>query len=168
MTAESSIQEISQKIFFIRGHKVMLDSDLARIYGVTTKQLNQAVKRNLSRFPVDFAFQLSEKEKDFLRSQIVTLESHKEHWRYLPYVFTEHGAVMLAAVLRSQIAVEASIQVVRAFIQLRYILASHEELRKKVEDLEKKYDSKFVLVFKLFDDLMNPPEPPKIGIISED
>ncbi len=144
----------------------MLDIDLARIYGVETKILNQAVKRNWDRFPNDFMFQLNEKETEFLRSQMGTSKVGRGGRRYLPYVFTEHGALMLASVLNSDVAVEASIQVVRSFIQLREFVISHAELSKKLHELEKKYDSQFTAVFQAIGQLMVAPEvlSKKIGI----
>jgi predicted nucleic-acid-binding protein len=157
--------EIEKCIFIVRKHKVMLDSDLARIYGVSTKILNQAVKRNSDRFPPDFMFQLTNSETEILRSQFVTSSSYGGR-RYLPYVFTEHGALMLASILNSDIAVEASIQVVRSFVRLREFVISHAELSKKLSELERKYDSQFKDVFKAIEQLMVTPETPhkKIGI----
>ncbi|HET6992393.1 MAG TPA: ORF6N domain-containing protein, partial [Bacteroidia bacterium] len=118
-------------IYLIRGHKVMIDEDLARIYGVTTKRLNEQVKRNLDRFPKDFMFQLTEKEIISLRSQFATSNEGKGGRRYAPYVFTEHGAVMLASVLNSPVAIKASIQVVKAFVRLREMLIANKELAEK-------------------------------------
>lgn len=163
-------EQIASSILLVRNQKVMLDADLAKIYGVTTKRLNQQVKRNLHRFPPDFMFQLTEKEETFLRLQTATSNSGRGGRRHLTYVFTEHGAVMLAAVLNSPIAVDASIQVVRAFIRLRQILASHVELSRKVDALEKKFDGQFKSVFDVIRQLMNPPTEPKrrIGIISDE
>lgn len=129
------VEAISQQIFLIRGLKVMLDSDLAELYQVSTKSLNQAVKRNLRRFPSDFMFELTKKEFEDLRSQFVTSSSGGR--RYLPYVFTEHGVAMLASVLKSDRAVEMSILIIRAFIKLREILASNKDLAHKIEELER-------------------------------
>lgn len=160
-----SLNEIEQCIFIVRKQKVMLDSDLAKIYGVETKKLNQAVKRNLSRFPGDFMFRLNLAETEFLRSQIVTLEK-PSRFTYLPHVFTEHGALMLANILNSEAAAEASIQVVRSFVRLREMVISHSELSRKLSDLEKKYDSQFKVVFEAIHKLMVIPDTPKkkIGI----
>ena len=133
------IEEIEQKIYHIRGEKVMIDSDLAEFYQVETRVLNQAVKRNLHRFPEDFMFQLNEDETKSLTSQSVTSNEGRGGRRTLPYVFTEHGAVMLASVLNSPKAIEASIQVVRAFVRLRAILTEHKELAQKIQILEKKF-----------------------------
>lgn len=122
-------------IFLIRDQRVVLDSDLALLYGVTTKRLNEQVKRNKERFPVDFAFQLEYQEVMTLRSQIATSKGGR---RYLPYVFTEHGAVMVASVLNSTIAIDASILLVRTFIKMRTILAEHVELKQRLQDIEKR------------------------------
>ena len=144
----------------------MLDSDLARIYGVATKNLNKAVKRNLNRFPEDFMFQLTEIEGESLRFQIGTSKIGRGGRRYLPYVFTEHGALMLGNILNSETAIETSIQVVRSFMRLREMVISHSELSKKLSQLEMKYDSQFKVVFDAIKKLMVEPEVPqkKIGI----
>jgi len=151
-------EKVDRAILFIRGQKVMLDTDLAEIYGVSTKRLNEQVKRNAQRFPKDFMFQLNEAEK----AEVVANCDHLQKLKYssqLPYAFTEHGAVMLASVLNSPTAVKASIQVVRAFIRLREILATHRDLAKKMEELEKKYDKQFRVVFDAIRELMDPPRP---------
>lgn len=152
---------LENKIFIVRGCRVMLDADLAAVYRVSTKRLNEQVKRNRSRFPKDFMFQLAQEEMVFLmRSQIAT--ASKRNIRHLPYVFTEHGAVMLASVLNSRVAIEASILVVRAFVRLRSLLAAHKELAKKIEAMERKYDARFRVVFAAIKQLMRPaPEPPE-------
>lgn len=170
LNSELSVPDIVSRIYFIRGQKVMLDSDLANMYCVETKVLNQAVKRNLKRFPQDFFFQLTHNEWDYLRSQIVTLEispvDHKvnkgrgKFRKFLPYAFTEHGALMLASVLQSDVAINAGIFVVRAFIQLRKFLETNRELAKKVEELEAKYDEKFSLVFEAIKQLMQKKKEP--------
>lgn len=164
--SKTSKTEIEKCIFIARKFKVMLDIDLAKIYGIQTKILNQAVKRNLNRFPDDFMFQLNENEAEFLRSQIGISKMGRGGRRYLPYVFTEHGALMLASILNSDVAIEASIQVVRSFVQLREFVISHSELSKKLYELEKKYDSQFKIVFQAIEQLMAVPELPnkKIGI----
>ena len=142
----------------------MLDEDLAEIYGVTTKRLNEQVRRNKGRFPEDFMFRLTKEEFANLRSQFAT-----SRWggrRYPPNAFTEHGAVMLASVLNSPIAIEASIQVVRAFVRLREMLASHKDLARKLAALERKYDQQFQVVFDAIRKLMKPPPDkpkPRIG-----
>jgi ORF6N domain-containing protein len=150
------IERITRAILLIRGHKVMLDQDLAYLYGVATKVLNQAVRRNKNRFLEDFIFQLTREEASFLRSQIVTLESRQI--RYLPYAFTEQGVAMLSSVLRSERAVRVNIEIMRAFVQLRQLLSSHADLARKLEALEKKYDAQFKVVFDAIRELMTPPE----------
>jgi hypothetical protein len=153
---------IENRIFIVRGHRVMLDSDLAWLYGVTTARLNQQVKRNETRFPADFAFRLTPTESGNLMLQIATSKLGRGGRRKLPWVFTEHGAVMLASVLNSPTAVRASIEVVRAFIRLREMLAAHADLARKLEELEKKYDARFIVVFDAIRKLMDPSqEPPK-------
>lgn len=155
---------IEQAILQLRGQNVMLDSDLAELYGVETKVLVQAVKRNLTRFPDDFMFQLSSEEFDHLRSQSVT-----SSWggrRYAPYAFTEQGVAMLSSVLRSPRAVEVNIEIMRAFVRLRELIATHKDLARKLDQLEKKYDEKFRVVFDAIRQLMQPPPDkpkPKIG-----
>ena len=152
------IERIERSILLIRGEKVMLDADLAEIYGVETKVLNQAVKRNTIRFPEDFMFQLTEAEK----TEVVTNCDHLAKIRFsphLPYAFTEHGALMLANVLNSERAALTSVQVVRAFLRLRQMLASNAELSRKLSALEKKYDAQFKIVFDAIRQLMTPPEP---------
>ena len=146
-------------ILEIRNHNVILDTDLALLYGVETRALIQAVKRNEQRFPLDFMFQLTRKEFDSLRSQIVISNSRGGR-RHLPYAFTEHGAIMAASVLNSERAVEASVQVVRAFVKLRQMLASNVELARKLDELEKKYDRQFKIVFDAIRQLMSPPPIP--------
>jgi hypothetical protein len=153
------VERIERAILSIRGEKVMLDSDLAEIYGVPTKVLNQAVKRNLDRFPEDFMFQLSAGEVFKLnRSQIVTGSQKHRDPRFPPYAFTEHGALMLANVLNSERAAQTSVQVVRAFVRLRQMLASNAELARKLEALERKYDRQFKVVFDAIRRLMSPAE----------
>lgn len=157
------VERIERAILSIRGEKVMLDNDLAELYGVETKVLNQAVKRNIERFPADFMFQLTQEEYDDLvrlRSQFVTLK-RGEHRKYLPYAFTEHGALMLANVLNSERAAQTSVQVVRAFVRLRQMLASNAELARKLAALENKYDAQFKVVFDTIRQLMSPPVKPK-------
>jgi hypothetical protein len=152
---------IVQKILLIRGEKVILDSDLAILYRVSTKALNQQVRRNPGRFPSDFMFQLTKDEYDLLRSQIVTLKKGSGHHRkYLPYAFTEQGVAMLSSVLNSERAILVNVEIIRAFVKLREILATHKDLARKLEELEKKYDEQFVVVFKAIRELMTPAEPP--------
>jgi hypothetical protein len=158
------IELVEREIYFIRGQKVMRDSDLASLYQVQTKVLNLAVKRNATRFPDDFMFQLTKEEADSLRFQIETPKPGRGGRRYLPYVFTEHGVAMLSSVLGSERAVQMNIVIVRAFIKLGEILASNEELAKKLEHLERKYeehDNELTAVFEAIRNLISAPEPPK-------
>lgn len=164
MSAEHAlvpVADIAAKIHTIRGQRVMLDSDLAALYGLTTARLNEQVKRNLARFPPDFMFHLSRHEVTSLISQFAISKPGRGGRQKLPYAFTEHGAVMLASVLNSPAAIGASIQVVRAFIQLRGLLASHRELARRLDELENKYDSQFKVVFRAIRELMEPPPPPR-------
>jgi hypothetical protein len=142
-------------------HRVMLDADLATLYSVPTKALVQAVRRNPTRFPHDFMFHLTGKEAAALRSQIVTSNRSRGRGgrRYVPYAFTEQGVAMLSSVLRSRRAIEANIAIMRAFVRLRQMLVSHEELARKLEALERKYDAKFKVVFDAIRGLMSPPAP---------
>ncbi len=158
------IERIEQRIFVIRGERVILDTDLAEIYGVTTARLNQQVRRNSKRFPADFMFELSTDEHTALILQIATSKTGRGGRRKLPLVFTEHGALMAVNVLNSPRAVEASVQVVRAFVRMRNMLASNAELSKKIESLEKKYDGQFKAVFDTIKKLMTPPTKPKSAI----
>ena len=164
-------QEIIQnKIFIIRGKKVMFDRDLAQLYGVETKALNQAVKRNIERFPEDFMFRLSKAEMEglksqfaisnSLRSQFVTLK-RGQHLKYLPYAFTEYGILMLSSVLNSKRAIQVNIQIMRTFSKLRDMLASHVELKRKIEDMEKEYDYQFKVVFDTIKKTITPPKKAK-------
>lgn len=150
------IESIAHAIFLIRNAKVMLDVDLANLYGVPTKRLNEQVKRNIERFPDDFMFELTKAEKDELVANCDQFENLK-HSSALPRAFTEHGAIMLANVLKNPKAVQTSIQVVRAFVQLREMIASHKHLALKLAQLEKKYDSQFKSVFDAIRQLMVPP-----------
>ena len=161
-----SIEVVSDKILLIRGHKVMLDRDLAELYEVDTKQLKRAVKRNLERFPNDFMFELTHQENDYLRRQTGTLK-RGEHTKYSPYAFTEQGVAMLSSVLRSKRAVQVNIEIMRTFVRLKQMLASNAELDRKVNALEKKYDAQFKVVFDAIRELMKPlapgPSKRKIG-----
>ncbi len=151
---------IESKIFVIRSRKVMLDRDLAALYGVQTQVLNQAVKRNLGRFPADFMFQLAGSEFQNLISQ--TVISSWGGTRKAPRAFTEHGILMLSSVLNSEKAVQVNIQIMRMFMKLREVLLTHKQLRDKVEDMEKKYDKQFQVVFEAIKKLLEPPPaPPK-------
>lgn len=154
------VGRIVDAILRIRGQNVMLDADLAALYGVETRVLVQAVKRNIERFPDDFMLQLNREEVDSLRSQIVTLKKGRgQYSKYLPYAFTEQGVAMLSGVLRSRRAIQVNIEIMRAFIRLRQMLASHVELARKLDALEKKYDAQFKQVFEAIRQLMIPPEP---------
>lgn len=155
MSNEISVEIIVTKIWEIRGKKVMLDSDLAKLYEVPTKALIQAVKRNIRRFPGDFMYQLTKKELDSLRSQFVT--SKRGGRRYLPYVFTQEGVAMLSSVLNSERAILVNIQIMRAFTQLRRILLTNKDLRRKIEEMERKYDKQFLIVFQAIKQLLKPP-----------
>jgi hypothetical protein len=167
--------ELAQLVFAVRGEKVIFDADLAVLYGVTTKALNQAMSRNKERFPADFAFRLTAEEFDSLRSQIVTT-SRTRHGhlrsqivtsslhggrRYRPYAFTEQGVAMLSSVLRSTRAVEVNIAIMRTFVQLRRLMDSNRELARRIEALEKKYDEQFAAVFAAIKQLIAPPDPPR-------
>lgn len=153
-------EEITKQILVIRSKKVMLDRNLAGLYQVETKVLIQAVKRNKERFPEDFMFQLKKKEFDNLRSHFVTSKKQGGR-RYRPYAFTEQGVAMLSSVLNSQRAVMVNIVIMRIFVKLRRILASHKDLLKKIEDIEKKYDSQFKVVFEAIRQLVLEEEKPK-------
>jgi hypothetical protein len=159
---------VSQAILLVRRHRVILDRDLAAIYGVTTGRLNEAVKRNAARFPGDFMFQLTYEEAESLRSQIAILKTGRgSHLKYLPRVFTEHGAIQAANILNSTRAVTMGIHVVRAFIQLRDTLASNAELARKFAELERKltsHDQAITGILKAIRELMTPPEPTRRGI----
>ena len=160
------VDPIAQRILLIRGHRVMLDSDLAELYEVTTKRLNEQVRRNIKRFPPDFMFQLSREEFDFLRSLNATLKTARgQHRKYLPYAFTEQGVAMLSGVLNSGRAIDVNVAIMRAFVKLREFALTHKELSRKLNDLERKYDSQFKVVFDAIRQLMTPPEPKrrKIG-----
>ena len=167
-------ENVAQLVLFIRGEKVLLDADLAMLYGVTTKALNQAVKRNSQRFPSDFMFQLTKAEHDNMRSRIVTTSQRKslsrsqnvtlkrgQNVKYLPYAFTEQRVAMLSSVLRSSRAVQVNIAIMRTFVQLRRLMDSNADLASKIESLEKKYDEKFATVFAAIKQLIAPTEPAK-------
>ena len=159
MTGLVPIERIASKIYLMRSVKVMLDRDLAELYGVETKVLKQAVRRNINRFPADFMFELTKDEFNNLRSQIVT-----SSWggaRYFPMAFTEQGVAMLSTVLKSDRAIHVNIQIMRAFTQLRKMLSTHEDLRKKIESMEKKYDEQFQIVFEAIKQLLSEEDKPK-------
>jgi ORF6N domain-containing protein len=163
MTVQRKIANVESAIHLIRRQRVMLDSDLAAIYGVTTKRLNEQLRRNRSRFPSDFAFQLTAQEFADLRSQFATSTFHGGR-RYQPWVFTEHGALMLASVLNSEIAVQASVRVVRAFVRLREMVAANAQLAAKLKELDRRFDSHDQAIANLFaalKQLLEPSKPPK-------
>ena len=151
------IESIERTVRRFRRHNVMLDADLAALYQVEVKVLNQAVKRNRERFPADFMFHLTVQEAEVLRSQIVTSKAGRGGRRTAPYAFTEQGVAMLSSVLRSARAIRVNIEIMRAFVRLRQMLRSNAELAKKLDALETKYDSQFKVVFKAIRELMTPP-----------
>ena len=153
-----SIEIIASKIFEVRGKKVMLGSDLAKLYGVQTKHLTRQVCRNSKRFPSDFMIQLTRKEyQELLRCQFGTLGIGK-YSKYLPYAFTEQGIAMLSSVLNSDKAIKVNIQIMRAFVQLRKMLLTNADLRRKIEEMERKYDKQFVIIFEAIRQLLEPPK----------
>ncbi|PJE77223.1 DNA-binding protein [Candidatus Uhrbacteria bacterium CG10_big_fil_rev_8_21_14_0_10_48_16] len=149
---------VESKIFVFRGKKVMVDRDLATLYGVETRILNQAVRRNIKRFPEDFMFQLTDQELQNLRSQSVTSSLEHGGRRYVPYVFTEQGVAMLSSVLNSDRAIMVNIQIMRTFTRMREMLTENDELRRKIELLEKQYDEKFGIVFEAIRRLVDDSE----------
>ena len=173
-TLPLSIDEIAQRILIVRGKPVLLDADLAAFYGVTTKRFIEQVKRNLARFPEDFMFQLNAMESAALRSQFATLKIGRgQHRKYLPYAFTEHGSIQAATILNSPRATEVSVHVVRAFIELRNLVAGNKELTSKMKRLERKVESHDQAITGLIDSmrqLLAPPDPKKrpIGFVIPD
>ncbi len=165
MGIPAEVRFIEQRIYLARGRRVMLDADLAELYGVRTKELNKAVKRNPGRFPHDFAFQLTSAETGSLRFQIGTSKKGRGGRRYSPYAFTEQGVAMLSSVLRSERAVLVNVAIMRAFVRLRQMLAANKELAQRLDELEKKYDAQFRVVFDAVRGLMEPPasSPRRIG-----
>ena len=164
MNSTNSITDdlILTKIYFIRGQKVMLDKDLAELYNVPTKVFNQAVKRNISRFPEDFAFRLTEEEFEILRSQFVT--SSWGGQRYLSYAFTESGVAMLSSILSSELAIKVNIQIIRLFTRMREMVLTNKDILLKLEEIERKLDSHdndIDQIFGYLKELLNPPQPPR-------
>ena len=156
-------ETVVSRIYIVRNQRVMLDSDLAELYGVPTRVFNQAVKRNIDRFPADFMFQLTDTEHDSLRSRIV-ISNQRGGCRYLPYAFTEHGAIMAATILNSQRAIEMRVFIVRAFIQLRDLLSSHKQLSSSLDDLERKlasHDRDITMIVNAIRNLITPPSQKK-------
>jgi phage regulator Rha-like protein len=155
---------VESRIVFLRHQRVILDSDIAELYGVSVKILNQQVKRNQARFPPDFIFRVTAKENEFLRSQTVTSKKGRGGRRYLPYAFTEHGAIMAATVLNSERAVQMSVFVVRAFVRLREMLATNQRLAGKISELERRletHDSTIQELIEAIKELMAPEDPPR-------
>lgn len=152
---------VESKILFIRDKKVILDRDLAMLYGVETRTLNQAVKRNIKRFPPDFMFQLTAGEMINWKSQIVISNQEKMGIRRRPYAFTENGVAMLSSVLNSERAITVNIQIMRTFTRIRELLSTHKNLARRLDELEKRYDAQFKIVFTAIRQLMAPPEEKK-------
>jgi len=179
--AVPSLEVVESHIFTIRGHRVMLDSHLAELYQVETKNLNKAVKRNPRRFPDSFMFQLTEKEGESLRFQSGTLNMRSQnatsepagrgqHRKYLPYVFTEQGVAMLSSVLRSDRAADVNVAIMQTFVKMREAMIAHKDLSRRLNDMERKYDKQFRVVFDALRELMEPPPvPPKkpIGFVRD-
>jgi len=161
MKALVPIERITRKIYLIRNVKVMLDRDLAELYGVETKRLKEQVRRNIERFPEDFMFELTKDELGNWRSQFATSNQDIMGLRIPPFVFTEHGILMLSSVLKSERAIQVNIQIMRAFTQLRQMLSTHEDLKRKIESMEKKYDQQFQIVFEAIKQLLETDEKPK-------
>jgi len=158
------IESIANRIHLIRGHKVMLDRDLAELYRVEIRTLKQAVRRNIRRFPEDFMFELGKEEDDSLRSQTVTLKGRGQHTKYLPFAFTEQGVAMLSSVLKSERAIEVNIAIMRAFVKMRELLATNKELAQKLGELEKRltdHDENFRIVFEAIKQLLKADEKSK-------
>lgn len=164
------LETITGKILMLRGAKVMLDRDLAELYGVETKTLKRQVRRNIDRFPEDFMFELSTEELQNWRCQIGTSNSDKMGLRHSPMAFTEQGVAMLSSVLNSKQAIQVNIQIMRAFTKLRQMLATHDDLRRKIEDMEAKYDEQFRVVFEALRQLLETEEQSKqtIGFVREE
>jgi hypothetical protein len=156
---------VINKIYIIRGHKVMLDRDLAELYQVETRTLNQAVRRNIDRFPEDFMFQLTEEEWQSLRSQFVILKTGRgQHSKFLPFAFTEQGVAMLSSVLNSETAIRVNIQIIRVFTRMRQMLLTHKDILLQLEKVERKltgHDEDIQLIFKYLKQLLNPPQQPR-------
>ena len=165
MSTQVSTATIERRILLVRGQKGILDSDLADLYGVSTKRLNEQVRRNIRRFPADFMFQLSPEEATALRSQDATLEAGRgKHRKYLPYIFTEQGVAMLSSVLNSERAVQVNIEIMRAFVRLRELIATNRDLARRLDELEKRYDAQFKGVFDAIRQLMAPSEKSRRSI----
>lgn len=155
------LDRVERKILIIRSLRVMIDSDLAALYGVPTKRLNEQVRRNIRRFPRDFMFQLNAREAESLRSQFATSKEGRGGRRNRPYAFTEQGVAMLSSVLASERAIDVNVSIMRAFVQLREMIASRKDLAAKLTELEKRYDAQFQSIFEAIRELMSPPEAPR-------
>jgi len=164
----ASLHQIREMIFYVRGQKVMMDADLARLYDVETKRLKEQVKRNITRFPEDFMFELTWDEVDSLRTRFATLKKGRgSHAKYLPYVFTEQGVAMLSSVLNSERAIQVNILIMRTFTKMREMLSTHKELAFKMRELERKvgrHDEEINGIINVLKKLMHTPEPRKKGI----
>jgi len=158
---EITDRQVESLVYLVRGHKVMLDEDLAQLYGVETRILTRAVRRNVDRFPDDFMFQLSDQELSILRSQIGISSQSYGGRRYRPLVFTEQGIAMLSTALRSKKAIQVNIEIMRTFVKLRSLISSHRDLAQKLAELEKRYDQQFRVVFDAIRELMLPKDLPK-------
>lgn len=166
----ASLEVIESHILTIRGHRVMLDSHLAELYQVETKNLNKAVKRNPRRFPEGFMFQLTEKEAESLRFQTGTSNAGRGGRRYMPYVFTEQGVAMLSSVLRSDRAADVNVAIMQAFVKMREAMIAHKDLSRRLNDMERKYDKQFRVIFDALRELMEPPPVPSkkpIGFVRD-
>ncbi|MFH1846666.1 MAG: ORF6N domain-containing protein [Candidatus Omnitrophota bacterium] len=152
-----SSEIIEQEIYIIRGHKVMIDFDLAKLYKVEVKQLKRSVRRNIERFPLDFMFELTKEETAVLRSQIGT-SKRGQHAKYLSFAFTEQGVAMLSSILNSKRAIQVNIAIMRTFAKLREMIATHKDLKQKLKEMEKKYDKQFQIVFQALEQLLEEPE----------
>ena len=170
MARTSPTESIERSILLIRGHKVLIDVHLAALYGVTTKRLNEQVRRNRARFPEDFMFQLTAEEVASLRSQFATSYKGRGGRRYAPYAFTEQGVAMLSTVLNSERAIQVNIEIMRAFVRLRQMMESNAQLARKLAELERRYDAQFKVVFDAIRQLMAPVETKKrkIGFLVEE
>ena len=170
MARTSPTESIERSILLIRGHKVLIDVHLAALYGVTTKRLNEQVRRNRARFPEDFMFQLTAEEVASLRSQFATSNKGRGGRRYAPYAFTEQGVAMLSTVLNSERAIQVNIEIMRAFVRLRQMMESNAQLARKLAELERRYDAQFKVVFDAIRQLMAPVETKKrkIGFLVEE
>jgi hypothetical protein len=149
---------IVDKIYVVRDQKIMLDKDLALLFGVETKRLKEQVRRNINRFPSSFMFELTKEENNILRSQIATLQQN-QHFRYPPFAFTEHGILMLSSILNSEIAIKMSVQIIETFVQLRKLANNYEEILSKIEKMESQYNEQFSEIYSVIKKLLSEPSP---------